>query len=217
MPQSDDGDFPDEYRPPAKRQPWHEPGRLALIEYEPVVEQMIVRGCARSAIVRWLEDQGATEDQAQGLLRGIRAKWRENNRQHLEERRDEYAAQLDAALYDAWHRPVFEVIKDEESGIVTKVPLKTKDGAAVTQADMAAIPKILKLKAELHGLNAPSKSVHLHGELPTVAAMSPVERQAEIDQLLARRAAALGQADAAKLPSGKAVIDVGEESAAKPR
>lgn len=185
--------------------PWLDEGRLALIMLEPAVERMLVMCASRYAIGAYCLDHGASEEQVDGLIRGIKARWRANEAAGREDRIAELSAQIDAAIYSAWNQPVMDQIPREEGG--GKVQRVDANGVALTMPDLAALPKLLKLKAELHGLNAPSKHVVLTGTATAVAAMSPAERQAEIDQLLEKRRAAMGPATSSKSLTGK-VIDV---------
>lgn len=184
---------------PPRRKPWETPGRLQCLELSPAVERLLTMGASRHAIITYCVTHGATPSQVDGLIKGIKEVWRANEATGREDRIAEYAAQLDAAIYAAWNVP--ETIRDEEGG---EHVMTDAQGCAVTRPDLAALAKLLKLKAELRGLNAPSKSITLHGDLTPVAAMTPAERQAEIARLLARRQAALGP--------GVGTVDIAEKS-----
>lgn len=196
-----------EGQPPPKRsthprgKPWLDEGRLALIMLEPAVERMLVMCASRYTITAYCMDQGANPEQVDGLIAGIKARWRKNEEGGREQRIADLSAQLDAAIYASWNQPV--MVEVEGGGEIER---RDANGAVITKPDLTALPKLLKLKAELHGLNAPSKHVVLSGTVTDVQAMSPAERQAEIDQLLERRRQSMG-AGAAKSLAGK-VIDV---------
>ncbi len=187
--------------------PWRERGRLALLDLEPAVERMLLMGCSVATIHAYCQKQRGEVEvgaaQVAGMIKGIRARWMACEDQTRQERVAEFAAQLDAAIHDAWNRPV--MIRTEAG----PEPLLAQDGTAVTQVDLNALAKLLKLKAELRGLNAPAKHVHLHSDLPPPAALSPVERQEEIARLLAKRDQALAAARLpGPLPLAGPVIDV---------
>lgn len=190
---------------PPKGEEWRSRGRLALIELEPTVERMLITGCGRAVVMSYCVSRGATEQQVADLVRGIKSRWAAVHDDTRPQRIAEFAAQLDAAIYDAWNRPV---IMNTPEG---KVPLRNADGHAVVSADHAALTKYLKLKAELFGLNAPSKHVVLHGEVPSAAALMPVERQAQITQLLERRAAALALSAPGAEKSRADIVDTESE------
>jgi hypothetical protein len=190
--------------------PWLDSGRLALIMLEPAVERMMLMSASRYAISSYClaKMPDAEQEQVDGLIRGIKARWRANSiAADREEQIAEHAAQIDAALYAAWNQPQYIDLPKEEGG--GRVMVTDQNGQAVTEPDLVAIPKLLKLRADFRGLNAPSRHVVMSGQVTSVAAMSPAERQAEIDQLLERRRQALesAQADGRKSLTGK-VIDV---------
>jgi hypothetical protein len=174
-------------KPKSKRKPkakdakaWRNRGRLATLDLEPQVELMMVTATPDPAIVAWCMARGASDSQALGLMRGIRARWlevRDDAVKH-EQRKVEFRRRLDFAWNLATHRPVV----DEFGNVI-----RTEDGNVAVRADLQAIPKLLKLQMDLDGLAAPAKV--LHGNLGTlsVLALTPAERRAEVDRLLERR------------------------------
>lgn len=178
--------------------PWNTPGRLALIDLEPQVEQILLNGGpnADEAAVRWLLSKGADIRHARGCIVGIRERWRavmdEPDRNKAQAA--VYNARLEAAWGWAANKPVFNPLTGEV--------LTTEHGHPVTSADLAAVPKLLKLMAEFHGLNQPTKVAHLHGHmnLPPPAALSPADRAAEIERLLSKHRAALAAGRAPESP-----------------
>lgn len=214
-----------------KGKPWRDRARLDLLPLEAAVEKMVIQRTPIEVIAAWIRSQGTisvevpgedeaevsrgpyadtTDEQVEAMVAAIKAKWRAvmDSPDMVAQAKAEHVAMIDAALHDAWNRPVFVMT---EAG---PMPLQNPDGTASVQPDHKAIAAYLKERRETIGLGAVQKHVHahLHGNLPPPAAMSPADKEAEIQQLLERRAAALGPAApappaAAMLPPGSVVIE----------
>lgn len=172
-----------------KSKPWRNAARLELLPLEHAVAKLLLMRTPEPAIMDWVKAQdgyaGVSAAQVDGLILGIRERWRaaQDHPAAVATARAEQAAMLDAAIHDAWFRPVF----NPETG----EPLKNPDGTAVARADHKALAAYLKLRAEFYGLKAPEKHIHLVGQAPPPRALSPAERQAEIQELLERRKQAM--------------------------
>lgn len=207
--------------------PWRSRARLDLLPLEPQIAKMVIQRTPPEVIAAWVRAQGwitvpvpgeeepevsrgpyadVTDEQVAECIRAIKARWRAV-RDEPETVADEgaaHAVMLDAAIHDAWNRPV--MVYDKDAGGF--VPLRGPDGTAVVQADHKALAAYMRERREFYGFGAPQKHVHghvhVHGVAPPPAAMSPADREAELRALLERRAAALAAAGTAPPP----VIDV---------
>lgn len=199
-----------------KSKPWRDRNRLDLLPLEPAIAKMVVMRTPVELIAAWVRRQGQTEgpdgqvvpgpyaattdEQVAAMDLAIRARWRavQDDPETVKEEASLHAAMLNAAIHDAWNRPVMVFTKDEGW-----VPLKNPDGTAAVQVDHKALPAYLREHREFYGFGAPQKHahVHLHGQLAPPVALSPADREAELRALLERRAAHLKAA-------GQPVIDV---------
>jgi hypothetical protein len=173
-----------------KSKPWRNQNRLQLLPLEYAVEKMVLQRTPEPVICDWVKAQpgyaDATPQQVEGLILGIRERWSaaQDDPHNVRRRRAEHAATLDAAIHDAWHKPVFYF--DPKEGWK---PAMNPDGTINVNPDHKALGTYLKLAAAFHGFDAPTKHAHLvlQGQIPPPAALSPAERQAEIAALLERR------------------------------
>ncbi len=188
-----------------KSKPWRHANRLQLLPLEFAVEKLILQRTPEPAICTWVQAQpgyaAATPQQVEGLILGIRERWMAVADDPLVVRRQraQHAQTLDAAIHDAWNTPVFYF--DSDAG--EWKPLRNPDGTVAVKTDHKALGTYLKLAAAFYGFDAPAKHAHLvlHGQAPPPAALSPAERQAEIDRLLERRQVFLATRNPAAAPS----------------
>jgi hypothetical protein len=152
---------------------------------------MILRSTPTSVVIAYCLKNGAdSQAAAEGLIAGIRAKWRVSDAQARPERLAEFRAQLELAIHDAWNRPVF----DKETG----EPILNEDGTICVSTDGKVLALLLRLKAQLNGFlqERPNQHLHIHGNRteevgPAPRSLTPAERQAEIQRLLDKRASSL--------------------------
>lgn len=174
-----------------KSKPWRHANRLQLLPLEFAVEKLLIQRTPEPAIHEWVQKQpgyeAATAQQVEGLCLGIRERWMavSDDPATVRRQRAQHAATLDAAIHDAWNTPVFYF--DADAG--EWKPLRNPDGTVAVKTDHKALGTYLKLASAFYGFDAPTKHAHLvmHGQAPPPAALSPAERQAEIDRLLERR------------------------------
>jgi hypothetical protein len=182
-----------------KAKPWRNRGRLALLDLEPQVELMMLAATPDPTIVAWCVARGASDNQATGLIRGIRGRWLEvrDDAVTVAQRKAEFRRRLDWAWNLATHEPILDAFGQLRT---------TDDGNIAVRANLSAVPKLLKLQMDLDGLAAPTKSINVNMNM-SPAALSPAERRTEIDRLLERRQQhllAAGSAPAREQP----VLDV---------
>lgn len=172
-----------------KSKPWRHQNRLQLLPLEAAVEKLVIQRTPDRAIADWVRAQagytGTTDAQVAGLITGIRERWRAayDDPGNLARRRAEHEQMLDAAIHDAWNRPVFRMNPDTGAW----EPVLNPDGTQAVQTDHKALPQYLKLRGQFYGFEAPAQHLHIHGKVAPPAALSPAERRAEIDELLERR------------------------------
>lgn len=177
---------------PRERKPWDSRARMATIDLEPEAERLLVR-VGELATLQWAMDRGTTLRDARNLVEGIRQRWAACEEEGRPMRKAELRAKLDAAWTWAANNPLLNPLTGDA--------LVTAEGHAVVAPDGAQVPKLLKLYMDLDGLAAPSRVQHLHGHMMVpVVAMSPSDRAAEIDRLLAKHAAARAAGRAPPLP-----------------
>jgi hypothetical protein len=112
------------------------------------------------------------ESTAKRAIARVRAQWREAAGASVEERRARFLGELEYA----WQQ-------------------------ALAAADFRAIAVMARTRADVEGIRAPKKVEHAGTlGLRPVAAMSPAEREREIQLLLAKRQAAMGNGAAPALP-----------------
>lgn len=181
-----------------ERRPWDTRARRALIDLEPEVERILRDGGpdGERLALEYAVSRGAPVTQAKGQIEAIKARWRAvmDDPERSKTQASIYQARLEAAWSWASNKPLLNPLTGE--------PLVTEHGVAVVGADLKAVPNILKLMAAFHGLDQPAKVAHLHGHMNIAppAAMSPSERAAEIDRLLAKHRAALAAGKAPESP-----------------
>ncbi len=179
--------------------PWDTRARRQLIDLEPQVESILRDGGPDGdrLALEFCTSKGAPIGHAKGLIASIKARWTAvmDDPERSKTQAAVYQARLEAAWSWAAHKP----LRDPESGAL----IRTAEGVALAEPDLNAVPKILKLIASFHGLDQPAKVAHLHGhmQLPPAAALSPADRAAEIERLLAKHRAALAAGKAPEQPT----------------
>ncbi len=187
-----------------KAKGWLTRARLDLLPLEPAVAKLLVQRTPELAIAAWIRSQpqyeATTDDQALGLCAAIKARWAvvRDDPGTVAAERAAHAAMIDAAIHDAWNRPVIVMTDNGPQ------PARNPDGTLAVRADHKALAAYLKERREFYGFGAAQKHVHVHGtmEAPPPAALTPADREAEIRVLLERRAAALGHGRVIDVPAG---------------
>jgi hypothetical protein len=201
MPRKSSNTRPSKPRKPAKKpatagrkdKPWRTRARLDLLPLEPAVAKMLVQRTPDELIAAWVRTQAqyadVTNEQVMGLCDAIRARWAavRDDPATVANERAVHAAMLDAAIHDAWNKPLMRFSPDEGMW----VPVLNPDGTVAVQADHKALAAYLRERREFYGFGAPTKHLHLHGQAPPAVALSPADREAELRELMARRNAAL--------------------------
>lgn len=188
-----------------KSKPWRTRARLDLLPLEVAISKMVVQRTPPELIARWVRSQPTfgevTDEQVAGCVEAIKARWAatRDDPDLVAKERAAHAAMLDAAIHDAWNVPVM-IFKQGEGW----VPLLNPDGTACTKPDHKALAAYMKERRELFGLTAPTTNINLNlnAKMPSPASLSPADREAEVQALLARRREAL------KVAGRQDVIDV---------